>query len=161
MNAHDGTFVEQAAAWGIDVPSEGRGLACFDFDRDGDIDITLLDQSTGVQFFENRSGSGAGRAFLDVRVIGEAPNTDAIGARVFVTANLGGDSGTQTQLRLAEANSNFNSQNLPNLHFGLADAAVVDELKVIWPGGTELSCANVAINQFIVVDQRDGQAACP
>ena len=161
MNAHDGTFVEQAAAWGIDVPSEGRGLACFDFDRDGDIDITLLDHSTGVQFFENRSGSGAGRAFLDVRVIGEAPNTDAIGARVFVTANLGGDSGTQTQLRLAEANSNFNSQNLPNLHFGLANAAVVDELKVIWPGGTELSCANVAINQFIVVDQRDGQAACP
>jgi cytochrome c peroxidase len=161
MNAHDGSFVEQAAAWGIDVPSEGRGLACFDYDRDGDIDITLLDQSTGVQFFENRSGSGTGRAFLDVRVIGEAPNTDAIGARVYVTADLGGDSGTQTQLRLAEANSNFNSQNLPNLHFGLADAATIDEVKVIWPDGTELSCANVAINQFIVLDQRDGQAACP
>ena len=161
INDGDGTFAEAAEAWGIDEPSEGRGLACFDHDRDGDIDIVLLDHSTGLQFFENQSGSAAGRAFLNVRLVGAAPNTDAIGARVTVTADVGGGFGTQNQLQLSEANSNFNSQNPPDLHFGLGQAAAADSVRVVWPGGDELVCANVAANQFIVLDQRLGDSACP
>jgi hypothetical protein len=65
-------------------------------------------------------------------------------------------------LRLSEANSNFNSQNPPDLHFGLGEAAVVDEVRVVWPDDTpDLICNDVPINQFLVLDQRDGQAACP
>jgi hypothetical protein len=32
---------------------------------------------------------------------------------------------------------------------------------VVWPGGTELTCPDVAVDQFVVIDQRDGTAACP
>jgi len=161
MNNGDGTFTEEAQAWNVAVPSEGRGLACFDYDRDGDVDIVLLDHSTGLQFFENRSGSGAARGFLNVRLVGAAPNTDAIGARVYVTAAVGNGFAPQTQLRLSQANSNFNSQNTPDLHFGLGQAAAASEVRVVWPGGTELLCAGVAANQFIVLDERLGDAACP
>ena len=161
VNRGDGTLTEAAADWSIADPSEGRGLACFDHDRDGDIDIVLLDHSTGLQFFENQSGSAAGRAFLNIRLVGAAPNTDAIGARVSVTADVGNGFGTQTQLRLSEANSNYISQNPPDLHFGLGQAAVADSIRVTWPGGAELVCADVAANQFIVLDQRLGSAACP
>jgi hypothetical protein len=161
INGGNGAFSEQAQGWGIDAPSEGRGLACFDHDRDGDIDIVVFDHSRGVQFFENRSGSGAGRAFLNLRVVGAPPNTDAIGAKVYVTADVGGGHGVQTQLRLSEANSNFNSQNLPDLHFGLGHAALIQRLRVVWPGGSELVCENVPVNRFVVLDQRAGPAACP
>jgi len=143
------------------VPSEGRGIACFDHDRDGDIDIVVLDHSTGLQFFENQSGSAAGRAFLNIRLVGAAPNTDAIGARVNVTADIGRGFGPPTQLRRSEANSNFNSQNPPDLHFGLGRAAAANSVRVIWPDGAELVCADVAANQFIVLDQRLGDSACP
>lgn len=161
INSGDGTFAEQAQAWQIADPSEGRGAACFDYDRDGDVDVVVLDHSTGLQFFENQSGSGAGRRFLDVRLVGRAPNTDAIGARVFVTADVGNGHGVETQLRLAEANSNFNSQNTPDLHFGLGHAAQADTVRVVWPGGAELVCAAVAANRFVVLDERLGDAACP
>ena len=161
INKGDGTFTESARDWSIAESSEGRGIACFDHDRDGDIDIVLLDHSTGLHFFENQSGSAAGRAFLNIRLVGAAPNTDAIGARVTVTADVGGSSGEQTQHRLSQANSNFNSQNPPDLHFGLGEAAAADSVRVTWPGGTELVCADVAANQFIVLDQRLGDSACP
>ena len=94
-----------------------------------------------------------------MRLVGAAPNTDAIGAQVYVTADVGGGHGVQTQLRLAEANSNFNSQNLPDLHFGLGAAAACQQIRVVWPGGAELTCPNVAVNQFLVLDQRAGPAA--
>src|SRR5690606_12949458 len=97
--------------------------------------------------------------FISIRLVGAAPNTDAIGARVFVTAEAGHGRGVQTQMRLAEANSNFNIQNLPDLGFGLGEAGVVSRLRVVWPDGSEFSCENVAVNQFLVLDQR--APACP
>jgi len=154
INNGDGTLSEKAEAWGIAAPSEGRGLACADFNRDGDTDIVVFDHSSRPQFFENHSGSGAGRHFIGVRLVGAAPNTDAIGAHVFVTADVGRGRGVQTQMRLAEANSNFNSQNLPDLSFGLGEARVVSRIRVVWPGGGEMSCENVGVNQFLVLDQR-------
>jgi len=161
VNNGDGTFTEEAQAWSIADPSEGRGLACFDYDRDGDIDIVVLDHSTGLQFFENRSGSGPGRRFLNIRLVGAQPNTDAIGAKVYVTAMVGNGFGVQTQLRLSNGNSNFNSQNTPDLHFGLGQAAEAITVRILWPGGSELVCSSVPSNQFLVLDQRLGDAACP
>jgi cytochrome c peroxidase len=161
INNANGTFTDAAAAWGIAVPSEGRGISCFDYDRDGDIDIAVFDHSKLPQFFENRVGNGSSHRFIGVRLVGAAPNTDAIGAKVYVTANVGQGHGVQTQLRLSEANSNFNSQNLPDLHFGLGDASLITQLKVVWPGGVQLTCSNVAVNQFVVIDERNGSAACP
>ncbi len=161
INDGDGTFTEAAQDWRIADPSEGRGIGCFDHDRDGDIDIVVLDHSSGLQFFENQSGSAAGRSFLNIRLVGAAPNTDAIGARVSVTADVGDGFGTQTQLRLSEANSNFNSQNPPDLHFGLGEAAASESVRVTWPGGAEIVCEDVSANQFIVLDQRLGDSACP
>jgi hypothetical protein len=135
-------------------------VTCLDHDRDGDMDIAAFDHSSRLQFFENRAGAGEGRRFIGIRLVGAAPNTDAIGAKVHVTANVG-PRGVQTQLRLAEANSNFNSQNLPDLHFGLGAASVVSRIRGVWPGGTELSCTDVPVKQVVVLDQRLAQAACP
>ncbi|MES1944820.1 di-heme cytochrome c peroxidase [Salinisphaera sp. PC39] len=160
MNDGDGTFTERASAWEIDTPSEGRGVVCFDYDRDGDVDVVVLDHSRGFQFFENRIGHGEGRRFLAVRLVGAAPNTDAIGARVRVTADPGNGHGSQTMQRLAQAASNYSSQNPPDLHFGLGTAAKVTRLSVTWPDGTELVCDEIPANRFLVLDRRDGSAAC-
>ena len=160
INAGNGTFTEQATAWQVNVPSEGRGLACFDHDRDGDIDIVLLDHSVGLQFFENQTGHGAGQRFVNVRVVGASPNTEALGARVTVVANINATGASESLLRIAAANSNFNSQNLPDLHFGLGQATVIDSLTVRWPDdATPLNCTNVNVNQFLVFDQRN--KVCP
>ena len=155
LNNGDDSFSESAASWGLTATSEGRGVICFDYDRDGDIDVGLLDHSTGIQFFENQVGHGEGARFLNIRLVGESPNTDALGAKVYVTANVGGGHGLQRQMRISEANSNFNSQNLPDIHFGLGEAHVAAFLRIQWPDNSGLICSGVQTNQFLVFDQRD------
>jgi hypothetical protein len=155
INNGDGSFTDRTVEWGLDVPSEGRGVICFDYDRDGDIDIALVDHSSGIQFFENQTGHGNGKRFLNIRLVGAAPNTDAIGTKVFATANVGNGFGVQRQMRMSQANSNFNSQNLPDIHFGLGSAVIADFLRIEWPDGTGLICRDVSVDQFLVFDQRN------
>ena len=158
INNGDGTFTESAEAWGLE-PSDGRGVVCFDYDRDGDVDILLVDHSVGLQFYENQTGSGPGHRFLNLRLVGEAPNTDALGARVYV-GFIDGAGQPRTRMRQVEANSSFSSQGLKDIHFGLGDADKVS-LTVRWPDGAELQCEDIAANQFLVMDQQAGPGACP
>lgn len=75
---------------------------CFDHDRDGDIDIVINDSSSTPKFYENQLGHGAGKAFVGIRLQGLAPNTDALGARVEVVADINGNGvidARETQLR--------------------------------------------------------------
>ena len=159
INQGDGSFTEEAVMWGILLPSEGRGITCLDHDRDGDIDVALLDHSNGLQFFSNQVGHGFDRRFLSVRLVGESPNTEAIGARVQVTANVGGEFGMQTQTRFAMANTNFNGQNPPDMHFGLGSAMSAD-LTVSWPSGERWACDDIDTNRFLIFDQRSRPASC-
>lgn len=151
-------FTDQASQWGIDIPSEGRGITCFDYDRDGDIDIALVDHSNGVQFHENQIGHQGMHRFLSLRLVGAPPNTDALGARVTATATVSELLGKQTQTRISQANSNYNSQNPPDIHFGMG-AANSATLRVTWPDTTQWQCEEIKTNQFIVLDQREIQGS--
>ncbi|MCP1726921.1 cytochrome c peroxidase [Natronospira proteinivora] len=158
MNNGDGTFEEKAIEWNLDVASQGTGVACLDYDRDGDVDIVLVDNSSGIQFFENQVGHGAGARFLNVRLVGQPPNTHALGAKVEVSADVGNGHGFQRQMRESMAHSSFNGQNLPNMHFGMGEAEMA-EIRVMWPDGEEQICSDVPVNQFLVIDQRE--SGCP
>ncbi|MDX1399630.1 MAG: CRTAC1 family protein, partial [Oceanospirillum sp.] len=159
INQGDGSFENQALEWGLLLPSEGRGITCLDYDRDGDMDVALLDHSDGLQFFSNQTGNGVSSRFLGVRLVGASPNTEALGARVQVTADVGGSFGLQTQTRFAMANTNFNGQNPPDLHFGMGSATQAD-LTVTWPDGVNWHCNAVDTNRFMILDQRSIPASC-
>ena len=152
INQGNGTFEDQAVEWGL-LPSDGRGITCLDYDRDGDVDVALLDHSRGLQFFDNQVGHDSGKRFLSVRLVGVAPNTEALGATVRVTADVGGDFGVQTQTRVSMANTNFNGQNPPDLHFGMGTAEQAN-ITVAWPDDVVWRCDDVGTNQFLIFDQR-------
>jgi enediyne biosynthesis protein E4 len=156
-------FLESGVSWGMNQQTNGRGITCVDFDRDGDIDIVAQDNSGPPRVWVNQIGHGPARRYINIRVIGAAPNTDAIGARVIVRADLDGDAqiaSHEQQLRMVESNSNFLGQGLTNVHFGLASAATVSRLEVHWPDDpVALVCNNVTLNRHVVVDQRS--KTCP
>ena len=159
MNQGNGTFSEQGASWGLLLTSDGRGVTCLDYDRDGDMDVALLDHSNGLQFFSNQVGYGPGNHFLSIRLVGESPNTEALGTKVSIEANVGGNYGTQTQTRVSMANTNFNGQNPPDLHFGMGEAQAGD-ITVTWPDGVRWQCESMETNRFIIFDQRALHAGC-
>ncbi|MDH3337568.1 MAG: CRTAC1 family protein [Gammaproteobacteria bacterium] len=143
-----GSFVNEAAAMGLDDTEQGRGVVCADFDNDGDVDILQLHRSTTVSATLWRNGTDNNN-FLSVKLNGAAPNTEAVGARISI--NYGGN----TQMREICIGSNFLSQNPTAQTFGIGSAAQVDTVTVQWPDGRETALANVQAGQFITVDHPD------
>ena len=69
INQKDGTFVEQAEAFGLDDTGHTTQAAFLDFDRDGDLDVYLLTNIT------EEIGPNIIRA---KKLSGESPNTDRL-----------------------------------------------------------------------------------
>ncbi|MBT8098258.1 MAG: CRTAC1 family protein, partial [Gammaproteobacteria bacterium] len=139
----DGTFVERATAMGLTSTGQGRGVACFDADRDGDIDIYVSNNEHLVDsdnFYVNNLSTD--NHYLAVRLRDCGLNTACLGARIELSAN-----GT-TQIREIRAGSNFVSQNPAEAHFGLGSASVVD-LAIRWPDGSRSEFAAIGVDRLL------------
>jgi len=123
-----GTYTDRADALGLAARTSGRGVVCADFDQDGDVDILELTDAAGnsAHLWENRTAA-AGEHFLRIRLVGNAPNTRAAGARIFVRV------GEKEQMREIMIGNNYTSQNPTVKIFGLGDAETVDRILVEWP----------------------------
>ena len=147
INNADGSFTEYAEPLGLVDRKSGRGVTCFDGDKDGDIDILVSNNGDNAYLFRNDGGNQL--SYLNMQLRNEAPNTQAVGARIYVTS-LG-----MTQLREIHNGSNYVSQNPAEQHFGLNDSEYIDLVRVVWPDGSETSRTNVDANQRIVVQHPD------
>lgn len=122
----------------------GRGAALADYDRDGDVDLFIVNHGAPPQLLRNDGGNAAN--WLIVRLQGTAPR-NAVGARVTVAA------GDHRQTREVQAGGSYLSQHALEVHFGLGEAAEVDSLEVRWPDGSVETHAGIAANQLILLAQ--------
>ncbi|MFN0151399.1 MAG: FG-GAP-like repeat-containing protein [bacterium] len=141
----NGTFTQRAEELGANFFGQGRGIAVFDFDNDGDLDIFIAQNSSTPILARNNGGNAQNH--LAVRLVGAGMNTEAIGARVYAT--IGG----QTQMREIRCGSNYVSQDPATAHFGLGAATSVQELRIEWPNGDVEILNGIPANNSIVVDQ--------
>ncbi len=127
----DGGFANLSAASGLDFIEDGRGVAVWDYDRDGDPDLVLKNRNgPQVRVLRNDSQSPHGR--ISVRLDGRESNRQGIGARVVVEV------GGSTRVKEVRAGSGFLSQSSRELFFGVGAARTIDRLTVRWPnGGTQ------------------------
>lgn len=139
----DATFTEQSSVLGVDDGGQGRGIVCFDYDRDGDIDIFVANNQEAPILYRNDGGNDL--RYLDVKLNGTAPNTEGVGAKIYLTV------GGITQMRELRAGSNYASQNPVVAHFGVGSATVVDELRVVWPDGDVTTLTNLLADQLVTL----------
>ena len=118
----DGTFSEVAIELELIDTGEGRGIVCFDYDKDGDIDIFIANNGQSPSLFRNDGGNN--NNFINIKLGGISPNTEGIGARVYIEVKGG------KQMREIQAGSNFVSQNPAVAHFGISDAEIIDNIQV-------------------------------
>ena len=144
ISNEDATFSERAIESGIDDTGQGRGVVCFDYDRDGDLDIFIANNGESPRLYRNDLGAGSN--FLNIKLKGPYPNTEAVGARVSLTA------GGMTQMRELRAGNNFVSQDPVVAHFGLGDATLVERINIRWPDGKRTILENVHPNQLLVIE---------
>ncbi len=147
LNRGDGSFAERSVDLGFADRGQGRALACFDYDRDGDVDVFIADNGGASQLWRNDGGDGLGH-YLGIRLAGRPPNTGAIGARITVSA------AGRSQIREIRAGSSFASQDPAEAHFGFgAEIGVVDRVHVRWPRRGETEIEDVNVDQLLVIEQ--------
>jgi hypothetical protein len=128
LNQGNGTFVDAAASagQGFAAPKIARGLACGDFDRDGDVDLLMTTNNGPARLFRNDQTVNRSIRF---RLRGTASNRDAIGAVVRI------EHGGTAQTGIVKSGSSYLSQSELPLTFGLGRRDAIDRALVTWPGG--------------------------
>jgi hypothetical protein len=140
------SFVEVGAAEsGEDLfrPLVGRGSAYADFDRDGDLDVVLMDLGGAPRLLRNDQATG--HYWLRIVALGRSANRNSVGAWVTV------ESGPNRQsLQVMPTKSYLSQSELP-LTFGLGRAAEATRVTVAWPGGRSRTLERVAAGQIIEI----------
>ena len=141
----DGTFRRRDTTFSLTDRGLGRGVACFDAERDGDIDIVLTNNGDKhLVYYRNDFDND--NHYLGIDLEGVGSNTRGVGAWITVVSESG------TQVREVRAGSNYVSQNPTEVHFGLG-ADTTAEVTVRWPDGSTSTVANVQADQLFTVEQ--------
>ncbi len=146
-NQPDETFIDDAPAAGLSYAGQGRGLIDFDYDNDGDHDLLFLYNNEPMRLYRNDTPRENAN-WLRVKLANAGRSNiapDGFGSRVRVVV------GESSQLRYIDGGCNYLSQSELVAHFGLAEAAIVDQVVIEWPTGEETLLQQVAANQTLEV----------
>jgi hypothetical protein len=133
----DGTFVEVADKAGVASMRSSRGGQLVDLNRDGLLDLVVVNRREGAQVWRNAEPGGH---WVALRLRQDGVNPDAIGTRIELRA------GDRRWLRETTVGGGHMSGSLGVQHFGLgaADAA---EVRLVWPDGSITDWTPVAADQ--------------
>jgi hypothetical protein len=129
QNQGNARFRDVSAAVGAGFAQSwvGRGLACGDFDRDGDVDVLITTNNGRAVLLRN--DQTAGNRSVRFRLRGTTSNRDAIGSsvRIFYAG--------VSQSRLVRSGSSYLSQSELPVTFGVGRRDRIDRVVITWPDG--------------------------
>jgi hypothetical protein len=136
---------------GFAAPKVGRGAACGDFDRDGDVDLLITTNHGPAYLYRNDVANG--NRSLRVRLVGTKSNRDGIGAVVRLTTPDG------TQSRMVKTGSSYLCQSELAVTFGLGKRTKADRLAIEWPSGLVEDYKNLAAGSHVCQEARGIQSS--
>ena len=153
VNQGQGALRDVAASVGADFaqPKVGRGLACGDFDRDGDVDILMTTNNGPARLYRN--DQVAGNRSIRFHLTGTVSNRDAIGATVRIFHD--GD----TPSRVVKSGSSYLSQSELPVTFGVGRRDRIDRAVIAWPNGRTDEFTNLSAGR--TYDCVEGSAPRP
>ncbi len=134
---------------GLAVKKCSRGATFGDVDNDGDIDVAVQNLDDRPSLLLNLTPR-ENNHFLQVQLLGAAPNAGGVGARVVVYA------GKLKLASTARAGGSHISSNDSRLHFGLGPRTQVDRLEIRWPDGLEETIERIQADALITVQRGKG-----
>ena len=145
-------FTNVATQAGMTDTSQGRGLLTFDYDRDGDLDVFIVNNFSAPVLYRNDGGNSSN--WLEIDAVGTMSNADGVGAFITVTPDLALPD--KTMVREISGSSSYLSQSESIAHFGLgASADPIDLITIQWPAsGIVQEFRNVAPNQLLTIVER-------
>ena len=147
VNRDGATFLDVSAATGADDPADSKGVAVADYDRDGDLDLFVVNQGGTPRLLRNVTPRHSNH-WLEVDTVGTVSNRDGCGALVIA------ETSTATMTRQVMCGStSVASGNQTTVHFGLGPADRLVALEVVWPTGVRQRLTGVAVDRVLTVEE--------
>jgi hypothetical protein len=142
-------FTNTSNSWGFTEKGISNGAVYADLDDDGDQDIVVNNINEKAYVYRNNSSEQFKNRFIKIKLIGAAPNTSAIGAKVFVR--------TDSILQLQEnfPTRGFQSSTPHELIFGLGDNNFIKEVIVQWPDSKFSKFKNVSADTTLIINRAE------
>ncbi|MFC5411695.1 VCBS repeat-containing protein [Larkinella bovis] len=148
-NNRDLTFSNKQADWGFQTPTISNGAVYADLDNDGDLELIVNTINEPALVYQNLSREQAKTAYLQLKLVGDGKNRNALGAKVTVYSQ------GRLQYQEQQPVRGYLSSQSHRLHFGLDQATGVDSIKIIWPNLSEQKLTQVPVNQVLTVTQQE------
>jgi tetratricopeptide (TPR) repeat protein len=154
-NRNGQSFTDVTESSGTGELHKGHGVAFADLDNDGNDEIVFEvggatpGDAHALRLFHN---PGQGNDWINLRLIGVKTNRAAIGARITVTVDDGGQ-GTRRIHRTVGSGGSFGASPLPQ-HIGLGKSAGSVSIEIWWPtSNTRQRFADVGKNRSIEIKE--------
>ena len=116
----------------------GRGVAAFDFDDDGDLDLAISHVNQPAVTLENKTKVSGN--WCTFELIGIHSNRDCIGSRVVFKTNK------KSYLRNIVGGGSYLTQNPYLVHCGFPSNETLEQAEITWPNGNTQVIAAPKIN---------------
>ena len=148
INNKEGGFIERSEEYGLSHVGQGRGISCFDYDHDGDVDILIANNGAAPNLYRNNSIDE--NNYMQISLLGVSGNREAVGAKITITV------GENAQFRELRLGSNYLSNDPVIAYFGVGKNTKIDSIYIRWPDGTERTLLNVDVNQHLRIGKTGG-----
>jgi hypothetical protein len=150
-NLRNGRFEEVTSQGGPGIleNAPARGCAFGDYDNDGNMDVAVNCINAIPQLLH--CNSTLHRNWIKIKLVGTKSNRTGIGSRVIVTAK--NTEMPLVQMEELRSGGSYFSQNDLRMHFGLDQAAKVDQVEVRWLSGQIDKFKNLDVNQLYVLEE--------
>jgi hypothetical protein len=148
-NRGDLQFEDVSKKWGLDHTGIGFGAAFGDLDSDGDLDLVFASMDGELTVCRNDSTTGGS---VEIALRGTKSNRYGVGAVVRVRTDAG------EQMRTLTLARGYLSTSEPLLHFGLGEAAKINELIVEWPSGRLQTFTDLAPGHRYTIEEPGEEA---
>ncbi len=148
MNGGEMPFAESSDWLSLVNPRRGRAFVPFDADRDGDLDLFVVNNMDEPVFFRNEGLES--RHWLTVSLRDStSENTHGVGATVWAKMEIE----SPWIRRDISASGAFLSTPVPEAHFGFGDYDGVVKVRVEWPDGEVTIVTDVGLDAQLRVER--------
>jgi hypothetical protein len=128
----------------------GRGVAVWDYDNDGDLDIVVSHVDLEATPVLLRNDGGNTNHWLGLTLKSRKGPAPTISAKVTVTT------GELKQVLINQWATGYLSNNDPRLHIGLGGKNIIDLLEIDWSDGKKESYKDIKADRYLTIIQGEG-----
>jgi enediyne biosynthesis protein E4 len=141
------TFSKVTKDWGLGGLGFSSGATYADLDNDGDLDLVVNKINEHAALYRNNAETLVKNNYIKIKLKGETPNVDAIGASISVHA--GGQEFFQQNI----PSRGYESSVDKNLVFGLGKNTNIDSIVVTWNDDKKQVLAQIKPNQVLTIEK--------